>query len=179
MGRNLALMVLAYLSFLSVSSLWSFLPLESFRPDLVSIFVTYLALFRRSFGGLMISVVIGWLAGFFQAMPFGLYVVQGLCVFGITRLSTTRLILRQPRYGALYTAFTALFGQAALSATLALFQPSGAMYAKEGLLTLPAVLITTTLVALPLFALLHRMDKRLAPIDRDNYLLGTSRDGFH
>lgn len=100
--RSLLVLALAWLFFTLASSLFFLLELQIFRPDLLTVFTFYVARTRKLGDALVLSLFLGLLFAFFQHAAPLYFVLHGVALVALVRMSGRYVNLRHPFFVALF-----------------------------------------------------------------------------
>jgi hypothetical protein len=138
----------------------------TFRTDIASLIVVYLALERAVVNGAALALLVGYLDEVFAGASHGLYSGTMVLVFFAVRL----LVARMLGEGLLFVTGISLLGSAlALGTALGIERLLGPGATSIASLTpaLPSLALSPLILGYPLYRLLRRFDARFAEPEED------------
>ena len=166
-GRAIAFLLVAWLGMSVVASCQAVLPMRVLPglrpgPDVAALVVLFVGLSRRGgpAGACAFAFALGYLADLSGGSPKGMHVLGLIGLVSLSRLASSRLMVR----GAIFTTMVAAFFGGLYLLSLALLRvgldpPSAAATWRGTLARVPLALLATSLFAAPVFAILHRVDR--------------------
>ena len=164
-ARAAAFIGIGWLSLLVCGALRSLIALPIPVPDLALIIVLYLGLGARGPAPLHAgcAIALGYLADLLGGAPRGLHALSLALVMLLARSGASRLLVTRV-WQELVVTFAVALGHGAL--VIALASPLYDGGATSALRQVPTAALSTALFAPFLFALLRRIDRKLAPDPR-------------
>ncbi|MCD6498151.1 MAG: rod shape-determining protein MreD [Deltaproteobacteria bacterium] len=160
--RHVALFLAGYVSLLILTPIRQLISYPIPFPDVVLLVVIYLALAVKGSpsAGVAVAVALGYMADLFSGAPKGVYSLSlGVCYFAVRGLSA-RLYFRGKLSQAIVALLVSVVTALMQIGLVALLGP----YSFWTLLTAAlATAVATAIVAPPVFWILIRLDRRVAP----------------
>jgi rod shape-determining protein MreD len=168
-GRILALTLVAWLGTSLAASVQAVVPLPRLpgikpAPDVVLLVVLFAGLSGRGTvpALALLAVGLGYLADLAGGAPRGLHMIACLLLALLSRVASSRLMVRGVVFTGLVAASFAALYHGGLAALRVALDPSLLAAGWPGLLgSLPLSVLSATLFGPPLFALLSRFDRAL------------------
>ncbi len=168
---NFAVILFAFVVFSLSASFLHLFHIEYFRPDLLSIFVSYFAMRRKWEEGLILSVILGSIFAVFHGVSVGLFILCAFFVFAFVRLSSLRLNLKHLHFLAGFMLPTVLVGQLFMLSAMNLFSSVSIQWSSGVFIGVVYNSLASMIVALPIFLFIDWLENKLKPVRSDNYLL--------
>lgn len=157
---NLVLGIVALVSYILASSIFFLFGIDTFRPDLLTIFVFYAARTRKTGEGMVMAAILALLFAPFHYTQGGLFILQAMVLFFFVKFSSKFLNLYNPIFVALYLFVVEFVMQYALWGMSDFFLEPSHPKASEIVVYPLRVAGTTALFAPWITALIVRLEKR-------------------
>lgn len=168
--RGVVIVSIAFLCYTLATTLFYLSGIDTFRPDLLAVFVFFVARTTKAADGFIICIVLALLFAPFHYTSTVLFVLEAAALYFAVRFSSRFLNLAHPLFMAIFLFLGELVLQGVLWGLSDLFFGVGPFSGRFFKINPVAVAGTTALVGPWIAVLLARLDRRFSPEERGGYL---------
>ncbi|RJO66411.1 MAG: hypothetical protein C4523_12445 [Myxococcales bacterium] len=169
--RHLAVLAAAFLVFTFASTVFYLAGFDSFRPDLLAVFVFYVARTRQPLAGLALSLALAVLFAAYHAPNLAIFGLLATALYLGVRATMKILNLVHPVLIGVFLVVCELGLQLLLYTSLRIALPGRLMPSSEAFALALWAAAATGIIGPFVVSCLYRLDQRLAPRRGDIFLL--------